>query len=95
MVLIDSSTTHNFVSAAFAQAVQTTTIDAKPMCVTLGNKFKVLGANLAKLNILFTSGAAQMVWCYIVPKLSTPVIFGMDWFTYINPKINWSEKTIE
>ena len=39
MVLIDSGTMHNFVSAVLAQAVQATTINAEPMCVTLGNKF--------------------------------------------------------
>ena len=74
------------------QAVKATTINAEPICVTLGNKFKVLSAKLAKLSILFTSGASRMVWCYIVPELSALVILGMNWLTQINPKINWSEK---
>ena len=86
---------HNFVSAALVQAVQATTINIEPICVTLGNKFKVLSTKLAKLSISFTSGAAQMVWCYVVPELSALVILGMDWLTQLNPKINWSEKMIE
>ena len=36
-----------------------------------------------------------MVWCYIVPELSTPVILEMDQLTQLNPKINWFEKIIE
>ena len=36
-----------------------------------------------------------MVWCHAVPELSALVIIGMDWLTQINPKINWSKKTIE
>ena len=92
--MIDSGAVHNFVSAAFAQAAQATTINVEPMCVILGNKFKVLSAKLAKLSISFASGAAQMVWCYVVPELSAPVIFGMDWLTQLNPKINWAEKQL-
>ena len=65
------------------------------MCVTLGNIFKVLSAKLAKLSISFTSGAAQMVLCHIVPEFSAPVILGMDWLTQINLKTNWLEKMIE
>ena len=75
-------------STVFAQAVQTTTINIEPMCVKLGNKFKVLGAKLAKLNTLLTSGATQMVWCHVMPELSAPVILGRDRLTNINPKIN-------
>ena len=82
-------------SAVLGQAVQATNINAEPICVTLGNKSKVLSAKLAKLSILFASGAAQMVWCHVVLELSAPVIFRMDWLTQINPKINWSVKTIE
>ena len=67
MVLIDSGTMHNFVSAVLAQEMQATTINAEPMCVTLGNKSKVQSTKLAKLRISFASGAAQTVWCYIVP----------------------------
>ena len=65
------------------------------MCVTLGNKFKVLSTKLVKLSISLASGAAQMVWCHIVPELSAPVNLGMDWLTQLNPKINWAEKIIE
>ena len=61
MVLISSGTMHIVVSVALAQAVKSTTIYAEPMCVTLGNKFKVLSAKLAKLSILFSFGATQMV----------------------------------
>ena len=82
-------------SAALAQAVQAMTINVEPMCITLGNMFEVLSNKLAKLSILFISGAAQMVWCCTMPELSTPVIFGMDWLPQLNPKINWMEKTIE
>ena len=91
MVLIDSSARHNFVSTVLVKAVQATTINIEPICVTLGNKSKVLSAKSAKLNILFT-GVAQMVWCHIVPKLSAPLILGINWLTQFNPKINWSEK---
>ena len=77
-VLIDSGTIHNFVSAVFMQAVQAMTINIEPMCVTLGNKFKVLIAKLAKLSISFVSGAAPIVWCYIVPEMSAPIILGME-----------------
>ena len=77
------------------QAVKATTINTEPICVTLGNKSKVLALSLAKLSILFASGATQMVWCHVVPELSALVILGMDWLTQINPKINWSKKTIE
>ena len=94
-VLIDSGAMHNFLSTTLVQAVQATTINIEPMCVTLGNKFKVLSTKLAKLNISFAFGAAQMVWCCIVPKLSAPVILGMDWLTQLNPKINCSKKMIE
>ena len=80
---------NNFVSTALAQAVKATTINAEPICVTLGNKFKVLSTKLAKLSILFASGAVQIVWCHIVPELSALVILGMDWLTQINPKTNW------
>ena len=93
--LIDSGAMLNFMSAALAQTVKATTINAEPVCVTLGNKFKILSAKLAKLSILFASEAAQTVWCYIVPELNAPVIIGMDWLAHINPKINWSEKTIK
>ena len=61
MVLIDSGAVHNFVSAALAQAVQPTTINVEPMCVTLGNEFKVLNVKLAKLSISFASGTAQTI----------------------------------
>ena len=44
MVLIDSGEMQNFVSAALAQAVKATTIYTEPICVTFGNKFKVLSA---------------------------------------------------
>ena len=83
---------HNFVSAAFVQAVKATTINLEPMCVILGNILKVLRSKLAKLSISFTSGAAKMVWCCIVPELSAPVLFGMDCLTQLDTKINWSEK---
>ena len=66
---------HNFVSAMLVQAVQATTINAELIYVTPGNEFKVLSAKLAKLSISFTSQAAQMVWCCIVPKLSASAIF--------------------
>ena len=95
MVLVDSGETHNFVSAALTQAVKATTINTEPMCVTLGNKFKVLSTKLAKLSISFASGAAQIVWCHIMSELSTLVILEMDWLTQINPRINWTKKTIE
>ena len=93
MDLIDSGLTHNFVSAALVQAVKATTINTELMCVTLGNKFKVLSTNLAKLGISFASGAAQTVLCCIVLELSALVILGMYWLTQINPKINWYEQT--
>ena len=93
--MIDSGAKHNFVSVALVQAVKTTTINTEPMCVTFGNKFQVFSTKLAKLSISFTSGAIQMVCCHIVPRLSAQVIFRMDWIIQINPKINWSEKTIE
>ena len=95
MVLIDSGTMHNFVSAALVQAVQATTINVEPMCVILGKEFKVLSAKLAKLSISFASGAAQTVWCYVVPELSAPVILRIYWLTQLNPKNNWVEKMIE
>ena len=47
-----------FTSAALAQAVQAMTINVEPMCTTLGNMFEVLSSKLAKLSILFISGAA-------------------------------------
>ena len=47
------------------------------------------------MSVLFTFGAAQTVWCCVVPELSAPVILGMDWLTQLNPKINWAEKIIE
>ena len=93
MVLIDSGAMHNFVSAVLVQAVQAITINTEPIFGNLGNKYKVLSAKLAKLSISFAYGAAQMVWCCVVPELSALVIFGMDWLTQISPKINWSEKT--
>ena len=93
--MIDSGATHNFVSAALVQAVKATTINVEPMCVILGNIFKVLSAILAKLHNLFASGAVQMVWCHIVLELSAPVIFRIDWLTQLNSKINWSEKMIK
>ena len=77
------------------QAVKATTINTNLMCVTLGNKCKVLSTYLVKLSISFTSVATLMVWCCVVPDLSAPVILGMSWLTQINPKINWSEKTTE
>ena len=83
---------HNCVSAACAQAVKATTINTEPICVTLGNKFKVLSTKLAKLSILFTSGAAQTVKCCVVPELSALVILGIDYLTQINTKINLSKK---
>ena len=86
---------HNFVSAALVQAVKATTINTKPMCVTLGNKFKVLSIKLAKLSILFAFGATQMVRCHIIPELTAPIILRIDWLMQINPKINCSEKIIE
>ena len=92
-VLIDSGAINNFVSAVLMQAVKATTINSEPICVTLGNKFKVFSSRLAKLSISIASGAAQMVWCYIVPELSPLVILRIDWLTQINPKVNWSEKT--
>ena len=95
MVLVDSGAMHNFVSVVLAQAVKATTNNIEQICVTLGKLFKVLSAKLAKLSISFASGTVQIVWCHIVPKLSAPVIFGMDWLTQLNPKINWSEKMIE
>ena len=61
MVLIDSSARHNFVSPVLVKAVQATTINIEPICVTLGKKLKVLIIKLANLSILFTSGAAQIV----------------------------------
>ena len=69
---------HNFLSSGFVQAVQAIIIIVEPMCVTLECKFKVLSTKLAKLSISFTSGAAEMVWCCAVPKLSAQVIFKMD-----------------
>ena len=60
--------------------------------MTLEVNLKCLALNQG---ILFASGAAQMVWCHAVPKLSALVILGMDWLTQLNPKINWSEKLIE
>ena len=82
-------------SAILAQVVKATTINVKPICLTLGNKFKVLGAKLAKLSISFTHGATQIVWCHIVPKLSALVILGIDWLPQINPKNSWFKKTRE
>ena len=65
-------------TAAFVQALKAITINAGPIGVTFRNKFKVLSAKLVKLSILFASGATQMVWCYVVPKLIAPVILGID-----------------
>ena len=81
MVLINFGAAHNFMSGALVQAVKITTISAEPMFLTLGNKFKVLSTKLAKLSILFTSGAAKMVLCYVGPEVSAPVILRMDWLT--------------
>ena len=69
---------HNFVSATLTQAVKATTINAEPIYVTLGNKFKVLSTKLAQLSTLFASGAVQIIWCHIVPELSAPVILRID-----------------
>ena len=77
------------------QAVKASANNSELICVTLGNRFKVLSTKLAKLSNSFTSGAAQTIWCYALPKLSALVILGIDWLTQINPKINWSQKTIE
>ena len=55
--MIDSGTMKNFVSAALVQAVKAKTINTEAMCVTLGNKFKVLTTKLAKLSNFFASGA--------------------------------------
>ena len=52
---------HNFVNTALAQVVQAATINTEPICIILGNKFKVLNAKLAKLSISFASSAAQIV----------------------------------
>ena len=93
--MIDSGTTHSFVSAALAKAMKATITNTDPMYVTLGNEFNILRTKLAKLSIPFASGAAQMVWCHIVPELSAPIILGMDWLIQINPKTNCSEKTIK
>ena len=79
---------NNFVSAALVQGVKTTTIYTDPIYVTLGNKLKLLSTKLANLSVLSTCGSVQTVWVCFVPKLSIPVIFGMDWLTQINPKIN-------
>ena len=95
MALIDSGAVHNFMSAVLMQAVQAIKINVKPMYIILGNIFKVLSDKLTNLSILFASGAAQIVWCYIVPKLSTPNILGMDWFTQLSPIINWAEKIVK
>ena len=86
---------HNFVSAALVQAVQATTINLEPMCVTFGNKIKVLSTKLAQVSMSFTSGAAQMVWCHTAPEVSAPIILRMDRLAQLNPKINWFEKMIE
>ena len=68
-------------SAVLVQAVNTTTMHAEPMCVTLGNQFSVLSTKLAKLSILYAADAAQKVLCHIVPEQSALVILGMDWLT--------------
>ena len=94
MVLFDSGTMHNFVSAALVQTVKATTINAEPICVTLRNKFKMLSTKLAKLSVLFASGAAQTVWCHIMPELSALAMLRIDWLTQISPEINWPKKTI-
>ena len=47
MVLIDSGTIHNFVSAALMQAVKATTIYAELMHATLANYLNVLSTKLA------------------------------------------------
>ena len=76
MFLIDSGEMHNFVSAELVQQCK-----LQLMCVTMGNKLKVLSTTLAKLSISCASRAAQMVWCHIVLKLSALVIIGMDYHT--------------
>ena len=42
MLLIESGTMHNFVSAALVQAMKATTIYAEPMYITLGKKIRCL-----------------------------------------------------
>ena len=86
---------HTFVSAALPQVVQSISINAELIYLTLGNKFMVFSSKLAKLSISFTSGVAQMIWCSVMPELSVQVIFGIDWLTQINQKIYWSKITIE
>ena len=76
-------------------AVKATTINTEPICVKLGNIFKVLSIKLAKLNIFFASGAAQTVRCHIVHELSALVILVIDWLNQLNPKINLSKKMIK
>ena len=88
MVLINSGAMHSFVSIALGQAVQATTINIELICITLGIKFKVHSTKVAKQSISFTFRASQMVWCYVMPKVSAPVVLGIDWLTQLNPKID-------
>ena len=70
---------HNFVSIVLVQAVKSATINVEPMCVTLGNKLKVLSAMLAKYFVCLWDCINVLV--PFVPNLSALIILEMDLLT--------------
>ena len=99
--MVDSGDTNSFVYSEVVQYLNATTVDVPAMRVTLPDGSYVdcstaipfylkLCVNLQQstFGVFETLHVCCSVFCYILPKLTSDVVLGMDWLHLINSLID-------
>ena len=73
--LLDSGTTHNFISRALAKECGAVLVWATPMYVSLATKSLVISTQVATLTLL-VGVVAQCLECSVVPGLAGSLVLG-------------------
>ena len=69
------------------------------MTVASGNMVDSVGVFSASLNFYASCGdgrvSATRAALHLLPDLSSDVVLGMDWLREYNPRVNWSQCTVD
>ena len=87
MVLVDSSTSYNFMSSALAKLLGWSIMPAA-MHVRLANGEKL--RSLGQVSGLVTCGKWRARVSFIVLDLAFDVVFGLPWLVATNPRPDWA-----
>ena len=98
---MDSGATNNFISASVAAELGLQCVAAERMVVTLADGRVVDSRQTTHVPIVIldqegvcVSVHPCKVSCRVVPTLSSPVVFGMEYLGTVNPVIDWAAHTV-